>query len=518
MTQFPEELAHLQVGQTARRIRRFDADVAGCSWMIPVIDVFAGPGGLNEGFASYEGGGVFSVEASFEMEPNAVETLKLRSAIRSLQQDDGGQYKPYVRTLNSGTLGKVRRATDILPEDVRFQAAVEAAGQHVYKHELAPTTRDASDAIISEKLRGHDHWVLIGGPPCQAYSLVGRSRRTGDDEFYEDAKHGLYKEYLHIVQEFQPSVFVMENVKGLLSARTAKGEEGVSTFDLILEDMKALGYAVHSLVVEGLALEPADYVIRAENFGVPQRRHRVILLGVRLNAGLGQPSTLSPADAMASTREVLDDLPVIRSLVSRRDDENVWKSARTTALAAVRKTTKERVARPSGFPPTAATAYPKSAADTSLMKWLRRDGLTHVTLHEPRSHMRADLVRYAFLAWMATVQKFPLVTGLPDALKPDHKNLGGEAVPFADRFKVQAGDRPSSTIASHISKDGHYYIHYDFNQMRSLTVREAARLQTFPDDYFFVGNRTAQYHQVGNAVPPWLARQIAGVVAALLAG
>ena len=130
--------------------------------------------------------------------------------------------------------------------------------------------------------------------------------------------------------------------------------------------------------------------------------------------------------------------------------------------------------------------------------------------------MESDLERYGYLAMMASIGEFPRVTDLPAGLKPDHKNLAAKVVPFVDRFKVQVKDRPSSTIASHISKDGHYYIHYDFNQMRSLTVREAARLQTFPDDYFFVGNRTAQYHQVGNAVPPWLAKQIADVVAKLM--
>lgn len=151
-----------------------------------------------------------------------------------------------------------------------------------------------------------------------------------------------------------------------------------------------------------------------------------------------------------------------------------------------------------------------------MMQWLRPRGLAHVTQHVSRSHMVSDLQRYAYLAMLAGAGSRPTVTELPEEMKPDHKNLGAVTVPFVDRFKVQVKDRPSSTIASHISKDGHYYIHYDASQMRSLTVREAARLQTFPDDYYFMGNRTAQYHQVGNAVPPWLAKQIAEVVADLL--
>jgi len=133
--------------------------------------------------------------------------------------------------------------------------------------------------------------------------------------------------------------------------------------------------------------------------------------------------------------------------------------------------------------------------------------------HESRSHLAKDIQRYAFAAAYAYRHgKSPKVTEFPDFLKPDHKNISAEEVPFADRFKVQMFGKPSSTITSHIAKDGHYYIHPDFKQARSLTVREAARLQTFPDNYRFEGPRTEQYKQVGNAVPPLLARQIAKIV------
>ena len=128
--------------------------------------------------------------------------------------------------------------------------------------------------------------------------------------------------------------------------------------------------------------------------------------------------------------------------------------------------------------------------------------------------MESDLQRYLWCSAYAKVKgKSPRINDFPDNLLPEHKNIiKGRQINFPDRFKVQLADRPSKTITSHISKDGHYYIHYDPIQCRSLTVREAARIQTFPDNYFFEGNRTQQYHQIGNAVPPLLARKLAGIV------
>ena len=150
-----------------------------------------------------------------------------------------------------------------------------------------------------------------------------------------------------------------------------------------------------------------------------------------------------------------------------------------------------------------------------LSKWYHDERIGGVCNHSARSHMRSDLHRYLFASSYARVNgKSPDLRDFPESLLPDHENVKDEQKSdyFSDRFRVQLLNKPSSTVTSHIAKDGHYYIHYDPAQCRSLTVREAARLQTFPDNYFFEGPRTAQYHQVGNAVPPLLARQIAGVV------
>lgn len=160
--------------------------------------------------------------------------------------------------------------------------------------------------------------------------------------------------------------------------------------------------------------------------------------------------------------------------------------------------------------------------NTDLHDWYidRRLG-EFVINHETRGHIATDLHRYLFCSTWAEVSyenkwdnPFPRSKDYPESLKPNHKNF--DSGKFRDRFREQLAHRPATTITSHISKDGHYFIHYDPSQCRSLTVREAARIQTFPDNYFFVGNRTQQYVQVGNAVPPFLAKQLAEVVAQLL--
>jgi site-specific DNA-cytosine methylase len=161
----------------------------------------------------------------------------------------------------------------------------------------------------------------------------------------------------------------------------------------------------------------------------------------------------------------------------------------------------------------------KPSASDDLLRWIRDDVLTAVCNHSSREHMPTDLHRYLFAACFARIRHdTPRLRDFPKSLLPAHENVESALrhANFADRFRVQTPDGPATTIVSHIAKDGHYYIHPDPRQCRSLTVREAARLQTFPDNYFFCGNRTEQYEQVGNAVPPLLARQIADIVYATL--
>lgn len=482
---------------------------------IPVIDVFAGPGGLNEGFSSLTGSDneqIFKTELSVEMDEWAVRTLKLRATVRALAKQNGGATHPlYLQFLQKQV--PVEKFFDW----PAVREAADEADKEVAMIELGEATRPESDELIGTRLgdAAGNKWVLIGGPPCQAYSLAGRSRRTNDPSFADDHKHVLYREYLNIIEKFEPAVFVMENVKGMLSSK----HQGGSVFEMILADLKAAGpgYEIRSLVVDKHpdALEPRDFIIRSERYGVPQKRHRVILLGVRKDLADRPRMVLKPCDAPVTLRQALEDLPDIRSQVSplRDDSPDRWATARAVGSSLAKQVTDER-RPPLGTP--WSSRYKKSRVTGTLGEWLLDPDLEGVTLHEARRHMERDLHRYVYLAHLAAEGLSPRVMDLPEQLIPEHRNARRPDAPFADRFKVQKWDEPSSTVVSHISKDGHHYIHPDPAQMRSLSVREAARLQTFPDNYFFAGNRTQQYHQVGNAVPSLLARQIGEIVKTLL--
>jgi DNA (cytosine-5)-methyltransferase 1 len=378
--------------------------------------------------------------------------------------------------------------------------------------------------------------------------LVGRSRNIGTPDYRpeNDHRHFLYKEYLRIIRERRPPVFVMENVKGILSSKVG----GKKIFQDILRDLSnpdevfgetgvRPGYRIHSLVTNTFyesgmrptEIDPRDFIVRAEEFGIPQARHRVILLGVR--ADIEAKFTRLIPQPTITVRKVISDLPPLRSQVSKcKGTSEEWteevkkhfselaedarqKDMTDLSASLAQSADSVQVGLSSGalhFPKEKVSRpQPYDAAwylDANLKCWLN---------HEARSHMTSDLRRYGYAATYAKLKKlspkghaeFSL-----NGLAPQHENW--ESGKFADRFRVQRFDFPSTTITSHIAKDGHYFIHPDPTQCRSLTVREAARLQTFPDNYFFQGNKTQQYHQVGNAVPPKLANLIAQIVREIL--
>ena len=510
------------------------------SGSIPIVDLFAGPGGLSEGFASCvtsTNTSAFDVRLSIEMDPNAHTTLELRSFFRQFSR--GSAPEAYYERLR----GEI--TTDELFADYRRQA--DNARQEAWLAELGKVPTEELHGRIRQAVGGSQQWVLCGGPPCQAYSVVGRSRRGGIAD--DDKRVYLYREYLRILAEHEPSVFIMENVKGLLSSNVA----GSGIFEQILADLHSPGasvrhnrstakYRVLSLVVAprrfdasgNPQFDPQEFVIRSEQYGVPQTRHRVILLGVREDLWDVEIPLLTPAPRQIPVSQVLQLLPKLRSGLSRSTDgPEEWRAtiqevidsgllktlpnghyqeirrAVTEGLEAVRNYRADRggefVACQArvGFRPT----------------WFLDSRIGGVVNHASRPHMASDLHRYLFATAYAKVRgRSPELRDFPVALLPQHRNVteAGKECYFDDRFRVQLADRPATTITCHIAKDGHYYIHYDPAQCRTLTVREAARVQTFPDNYLFCGTRTAQYRQVGNAVPPLLARQIGQVVLSIL--
>lgn len=508
---------------------------------IPVIDLFAGPGGLSEGFGAFAAAGhkPFSIMLSIEKDAVACETLRLRKFL-ALFDSIPDEYTALTR----GELGM-----DDLYNTYPSQAKL--ARERTWQCELGVEPNPAVSRRVRNALGDNPApWVLIGGPPCQAYSLVGRSRmRSTKADFDNDKRHFLYREYLQIVARHQPTVFVMENVRGILSSKTG----GTGIFRQIIRDLRRpsfaldfaenrrLEYRLYGLApgAEGEFRDDDDpsahFLVRAEDHGIPQARHRVFIVGVRSDFS-GMPAPLETSATKVTISDVISDLPVLRSRLSRSTDswdawisalrkirESEWMRAPMGSVLQETVAVINRVVSAQAKPLSYGSSYSEhrrtTVAARSLSEWYR-SGTAGLTLHETRSHMVSDLHRYLFAASFSSVTgRSPGLRDFPVELRPAHENVGIalEHGLFSDRFRVQCGDRPSSTVTSHISKDGHYFIHYDPQQCRSLTVREAARLQTFPDSYFFCGNRTQQFHQVGNAVPPLLAKQVAARIYGLLA-
>jgi len=532
---------------------------------IPIIDLFAGPGGLGEGFSSLldeNGKRVFDVKLSIEKDEHAHQTLRLRSFYRKFPKGLVPElYYSYIRENNT-------KEKKVLLDKLKNQYpdqwnAAEREAWHCelpfleerkkrdgkeYKIGYTPEQIIEKHKLIDERIKNSldnkKDFLLIGGPPCQAYSLVGRSRNQGISNF--DHRVHLYKEYLRIIAKHHPSVFVMENVKGLLSAKV----KGKLVFDLMKQDLQkpdivfpglnSPKYKIYSFVNKpdtsdrkGFPIydDNRKFLIQAEKYGIPQRRHRVILLGVREDVEFNGNLTLSKKEEV-SLESVIGNLPALRSGIGREiidknekgnhvysKIENTQVNWQNVVKSSIKKLKKEfpnwnfddvvKFSNSQGV--NFASCSLNETLNPLYENWFKDPGLKGILNHETRTHLKEDLCRYLFSAvYLREKGDFPKLRDYPEWLLPEHKNAKGGK--FADRFRTQRPDIPATTITSHISKDGHYFIHYDPKQCRSLTVREAARIQTFPDNYYFCGTRTQQYHQVGNAVPPFLANQIAKIV------
>ena len=509
--------------------------------MVPVVDLFSGPGGLAEGFSACrrpDGRRRYRITLSIEKDCAAHRTLLLRAFLRKFAKGFPQEYYDFL----NGVLPEEPDWAKLYPR--RWAAACDETRRlELGTYDAEVFVRERIEEIRSEH---GGRTVLLGGPPCQAYSVIGRSRNAGNARYNsdEDDRQSLYEEYVHVLRQLRPAVAVMENVKGMLSAH----RNGDLIFPEVIHSLRHTGgtdgYRLFALASRSGArswhdgLNPEDFLVNSEAHGVPQTRHRVFVICVRRDVADELPEEHLPGLETRSDSVHLDDIigkmPKLRSRLSQDDGPGSWQDAVRAACElvianppAMSKREEARFARAlaralataNGTAPPSRDARGNTrlpaGCPRDLRDWIFDERLRMLPNNETRAHMAADLARYLFASAFGSVfGRTPKTPDFPEALVPSHANW--HTGHFADRYRVQLADGPCTTVTSHLSKDGHYFIHPDPGQCRSLTVREVARLQTFPDNYFFHGTRTQQYVQVGNAVPPFLAHQIALTLSTVL--
>jgi DNA (cytosine-5)-methyltransferase 1 len=404
------------------------------------IDLFAGAGGLSEGFIR-EG---FHPVAHVEMSKDACDTLKTRLTYHYLSQHKN--LKTYFSYLQNEISREV--LWEIIPAGII---------DSVINDEISGMTIENIFKQIDEKLDTKKVDLIIGGPPCQAYSLVGRSRDPNRME--GDKRNFLFRYYAEFLIRYKPKYFVFENVLGLLTAGTKK------YLNEMMQLFESIGYSV---------AEPT--VLNAEEYGVLQKRRRVVIIGQRGKKKFDFPELETVANNWETKKDLFFDLPNL-------------KPGEELQIANYTKPINEY-----------------------LKKTGTRNGVDFVTQHISRQHNERDLEIYSIAIdkWLNGKKRLRY-DELPKRLQT-HKNV----LAFLDRYKVVDPIGHSHTVVAHICKDGHYYIYPDREQVRSISVREAARIQSFPDDYFFEGGRTAAFKQIGNAVPPLMAAALAKTINQLL--
>ena len=414
------------------------------------IDLFAGAGGLSEGFVRAG----FTPIAHIEMDKYACETLKTRAAYHYLEENDKLHiYKKYLQEKKEGESGHKL-----------WEQVLATVIDSVIHATIGSSTIDGIFQKV-DNLKGNNSVdLIIGGPPCQAYSIAGRARMGKDVE--KDPRNELYKYYVQFLQRYRPKMFVFENVLGLFTAK--KGEP--------FKDLKEL--------VNGIGYEMQSQVQNASEHGVLQKRQRVIIVGWLKNEvnskgeHYSYPLLMKEHNSYAVLKDLFSDLP-------------------------------PRIAGEGCL--TEIVHYTKALEEMPYLaeSFIRNNALDFTTQHVARPHNVNDREIYclAIKQWRDKKRQLDY-SKLPPHLQT-HKNTKS----FLDRYSVVEPDGYSHTVVAHISKDGHYYIYPNPNPTietaRSITVREAARLQSFPDDYFFEGSRGAAFKQIGNAVPVVLAYKIA---------
>ena len=404
------------------------------------IDLFAGAGGLSEGFIRAG----FTPIAHIEMNKYACDTLRSRMAYHYLKQHNRlEEYIKYLKEKQEGESGQ--KLWEEVPDEVI---------DSVINKEISDET--LADIFIKvDKLKGNKQVdFIIGGPPCQAYSIVGRARDPKNMK--KDPRNFLYKYYLQFLKRYEPKMFVFENVPGILSAQNGIHLEN------ILKGIDKAGYKI-----ELKKLKASDY-------GVLQNRERVIIVGWRKELNLKYPELEKEENPYKILPDLFSDLP------ERQQGEG----SLTDIVQYV----------------APATGY--------LQQSKVRNSLDFTTQHIARPHNLIDLEIYkrAIKLWLEKKARLNYADLPPELQKHNNKQA------FLNRFQVVNHEGCCHTVVAHIAMDGHYYIYPSLKQIRSITVREAARIQSFPDDYYFEGSRTAAFKQIGNAVPVILAEKIANKI------
>lgn len=402
-----------------------------------VIDLFAGAGGLSEGFVQAG----FIPIAHVEMDKDACDTLRTRCCFHYLRANN--QLDVYYKYLK----GEITRET--------FYASVPAEITNaVINVEISDTTINDTFDKIKSLAKGRKIDMIIGGPPCQAYSLLHRH----DKKMEDDPRTLLYLQYGKFLKEFKPKGFIFENVPGLLSAK--KGEH----FKNLQEYFAELGYKVHYKMLD------------ASDYGVLQTRKRLIIVGWEKKHDYGYPD-FEKNKSTAVVNDIFEDLPILKA---------------------------------GDIKPIAQYIKPVNSALKA--SGIRTEEEAFVTQNIARPLNANDAAIYSYALNMWNNKRIRLkYTDLPIELR-SHRNQ----VSFLDRFKVVDGNGKSHTLVAHLAKDGHYFIHPNKKYCRSISVREAARLQSFPDNFYFEGSRSAMFKQIGNAVPVLMAKTIAESIRLLL--
>ena len=400
------------------------------------IDLFAGASGMSEGFIR---AGLNPI-SHIEMDKYACDSIRTRAAYHYLTKN--GKEEFYIDYLKG-----------LISREELYKEVPKKILDSVLNIEITDDSIKSIFSKIDKTLIDKKVDLIIGGPPCQAYSLLGRHHENIEN----DPRNKLYIQYGRFLKKYEPKAFVFENVPGLLSANKGQHFKNLKAY------FRKIGYEVY------------HDTLNAADYGVLQARKRIIIVGWKKNNDFGFPEIKKVIEEF-TVNDIFQDLPKLK---------------------------------PGDAMQVAKYTIPKN---DYLQKFELRNGIDFVTQHISRKHNERDLKIYktAIKKWNKGEERLRY-PDLPEELKT-HKN----ETSFTDRYKVVNGNGVSHTVVAHIAKDGHYYIHPDINQCRSISVREAARLQSFPDDFYFEGSRSAAFKQIGNAVPPLMAYAIAKSIKQLL--